>query len=503
MSVNLRKNVIAICTAISFSLLSYLALAADELTDNGELRKRQAGIVYKSDNFWDKYDTFHVMKLIFQGEFDDNASSRSSQFKDDYLKFVEVNSMLCGNSIPSNHFAITTTTQRVHMVGGMESYRDEPVSITIKMEDRFKDRYLEYKNDRKRNLMEDNAIKSNFFQMFKMSKLSLEKPHKSYFERGSKGLNRRFNATDRHQIMGRFFREVTCQSATLYQMKENLWRAAHGQPSLQSDKIEIPSAVQESISEEKAALEVTFYESCLVNYNVEPESEYTFCRCLDNTTRHVMEGNERDYYSANFSRFLSDADGKELTPKDSLWRLHLPLNYCTETVLNRYMTDEDRMRKKQVAISEQRAKKWLEDRIKEGQEPQHIKDERKAKQKRAEELAKARAEKKAKKATAREELLLENERAIKAAKKKNEEYNVAWQALIKQREKKLQKLDAEYREKMGIPPRRDRTQAKSREERKAQALAYAEARKNTQQVAISRKEGKAVVLAYREARKKV
>ena len=518
MSVNLRKNVIAVCAAISLTLLPCIAIAAGELTDNGTLQsadkaksklsKRQAGIVYKSDNFWDKYDTFITMKLVFQGEFDENESSRSPQFKDDYLKFVEVNSMLCGDSIPSNHFAITTTSQRVHTVGGMESYRDKPVSITIKMENRFKDKFLQYKNDRERNLMEDNTIKRNFFQRFKMSKLSFEEPHKSYFESGHKGLNRHFNATNRHQVMGRFFQETTCQSATLYQMKENLWRAAHAQRPLQTDNIKIPNAAQDSIPEEKAASEVTFYESCFTNYNIKPNSEDTFCRCLDNTTRHVMEGNERDYYSANFSRFLSDVDEKELTPKDPLWRLYLPLNYCTETVLNKYMTDEDRMRKKQAAIRAKKAKIWLEEKIKQGNEPQHIKNERQAKQKKVEDLAKARAKEKADKKIKQEEQRLEKERkatAKKATQKKNSEYDVAWKTLIKKRTEKLNNLDREYREKLGAPPKRYRygDQVTSIENQKAEALAYAEARKNKKPIAMSREERRAASLAYAEARKKV
>lgn len=499
MYTNLRKNIIAICAAISLSLLSGFTITAEELTDNGKFyptekgkpSKRQAGIVYKSDNFWDKYDLL-AMKLIFQGEF--GEIPKLPRFKDDYLKFVEVNSMLCGDSIPSNHFEITTTSQRVHMVGGMESYRDETVSITIKMENRFKNKYLEYKNDRERNLMEDNAIKRSFFQRFKMSKLSLEKPHKSYFESGSKGLNRHFNATNRHQIMGRFFREVTCQSATLYQMKENLWRAAHGQLSLQADKIKILNAVQESISEEKAALEVTFYDSCLKYYNLKPESEDYFCRCFDNTTREVMEGNERDYYSADFGRFFTDVGGKKLSPEDSLWRLQLPLKYCKAQAFNMHMDDEARSPQRQREREQRKKAEQL-----------RAKEKEKA---RTEEYAKARAEEIARQEAAREEQRLENERKAEARKetqKKNEEYSAAIQALVKQREEKLSELNREYREQLGAPPRRNLNGDNyiSREERKKQAVAYAEARKNKQQAPMSRKEARAAGLEYAEARKKV
>ena len=392
------------------------------------------------------------------------------------------------------------------MVGGVESYRDEPESISIRMESRFKDKYLEYKNNLGRKLMADNIIKGNLLQRYRIFDLS-RKHHKSYFEKGNKGVTRHFNATNRHQVMGRFFQEVTCQSATLYQMKENLWRAAHAQRSLQADNIQIPNAAQESIPEEKPALEVTFYESCLRNYNLKPESDDYFCRCFDNTTRHVMEGNERDNYSANFSRFFSDVDEKELTPEDPLWRLQLPLKYCKAQALDMHMDDAERSRAKELSIRKERLAEEFK-KIRQGQEPQHIKDDRKAKQEAEQEEIRIRNAHKAKQEAAQEEQRLEKERkatAKKSAQKKNEEYNVAWQALIEKRAEKLSTLDREYREKVGAPPRRNRNGNNyiSTEERKAEALAYAEARKNKKPIVMSREERKAEALAYSEARRKV
>lgn len=134
---------------------------------------------------------------------------------------------------------------------------------------------------------------------------------------------------------------------------------------------------------------------------------------------------------------------------------------------------------------------------------EHLKkqaERKKAKQKQAEELAKARAKEKARQAALKEEQRLENERkeaARKAAQKKNEEYSAAIQALVKERAEKLKELEIKYKEIAGVPYQ-NRTQAQSRKELKAQALANAEARKS-----MSREEQRAARLEYAKARKKV
>lgn len=135
-------------------------------------------------------------------------------------------------------------------------------------------------------------------------------------------------------------------------------------------------------------------------------------------------------------------------------------------------------------------------------------EKRKAKQKQAEDWAKARAKEKADKKVKQEEQRLENKRKAeekKATQKKNSEYDAAWQTIIKKRTEKLSKLDREYREKLGAPPRRYRygDQVTSIEDQKAEALSYAEARKNKKPTTMSREERRAASLAYAEARKKV
>ena len=139
---------------------------------------------------------------------------------------------------------------------------------------------------------------------------------------------------------------------------------------------------------------------------------------------------------------------------------------------------------------------------------EHLKkkaEEKAARQKHAENLAKARAIEKTKQEAIREEQRIENERkseARKAVQKKKSEYASAIKILVKKRSEKLSDLDREFREKLGLPPRRN-IKFTSREDRKAEALAYAEARKNKKPITMSREEQRATKLAYAEARKKV
>ncbi len=133
--------------------------------------------------------------------------------------------------------------------------------------------------------------------------------------------------------------------------------------------------------------------------------------------------------------------------------------------------------------------------------------ERKAKQKRAEELTKARAKEKSRQAALKEEQRLENERkaaARKAAQKKNEEYSSAIQALVKESSEKLKVLEIEHRKKIGAPPRLIDLNGDNRispEEKKAHALAYEayiESSKNKPK--LSREEHQAARLEQRAAR---
>ena len=297
------------------------------------LASRQTGIVYKSEQFWEEFHDFSTMKKIFEGAFSDEVGQ--PQFKDDYLEFVKVNSMICGETIPANHFYVTHTSQIVHTVGGAESYREKPIVNTIRMEPRFKAKFLEYKKDPMRNLASKTMQKRHFQNRLKIIH-PFTKTYEVYFVKGVDGAIKHHRATDRTQIMKRFFEKVSCKSATMFQIKENLWRAAYAKASLQAENIQIPNAASETISVDDLVSKQTFYAACLQDSKRKPNSEHYFCRCFDNTSRLVMTPQEREYYSADFKRIHDELYEKLPDQSSPLWRLRKPIDYCILQNENRY-----------------------------------------------------------------------------------------------------------------------------------------------------------------------
>lgn len=125
----------------------------------------------------------------------------------------------------------------------------------------------------------------------------------------------------------RFFRENRCTSATMEQMRENMLRAANGQPSLQAAGIRVRNADSETEPLVPPRDKATIFDACYENHEYK---DIDFCLCMDTRARKVMHRDELKKYSADFSLYYSEiVFPRKSGLQDPRWRLYELLKQCS------------------------------------------------------------------------------------------------------------------------------------------------------------------------------
>ncbi len=275
--------------------------------------QRQLGIVYKSKHFWQYFVGFDEMKDIFEGHF--NGVTRKKMFKVYYHSFISQYDTHCSQSLQNPIVVRRFIMERVTSIDGIEQYRENTADIMTKMEQRFSDKYDEY----------SGAI-IQFWKLYGVGK---------HFQRAS-GLSQGKSIktvwletmADHPEFqMTKFFHYASCDSAMMFQMKENMWRASHGKQSLQAEGIRVKNAENESTPVKETINEKTLYEACIDNGD--GASLYLhekYCACFDNKARTVMTMEELARYSKNFPLYYSEVTSimEGIGKEDDLWRLYEP-----------------------------------------------------------------------------------------------------------------------------------------------------------------------------------
>lgn len=252
---------------------------------------RLDGIVYKSNHFWQQFNNFDVMKKTFNGEF--GGLERKKLFRVHYRDFVQQYGLHCplSGQIDARRFTMHRVTEDEY---GNEVSKEKTTDVTTRMEHRFTDKYDEYKR-----IYNWFYTSMGFSNVLNQKQLNLSQMPGVQIEH--------------------FIKNAPCHSASMFQMKENLWRAAYGKPSLQDEGIKIPNAENESDSVEDMLSEKTLYQSCMSN-----NGSKKYCTCFDKKAREIMTGDELTHYSKDFSNYY-----KEVTQKvggndkhSDLWRLY-------------------------------------------------------------------------------------------------------------------------------------------------------------------------------------
>ena len=289
---------------------------------------RLPGIVYKSAYFWNTFGDSVVLEKVFKGNF--KGLNRSNEFKLFFNAFVEGYNGNCSTYLPANSVVRRLIIERVTSEGGIEQYRETTNDVRIRIDPRFARKYDEYQSTYI-NAMTGYGIRKQieFADMLRseLSKHPLARP--SMTDIGL--LSGAMDDLPIYQI-NKFINSVGCKSAAMYQMKENLLRAANNSPSLQSAGVHIPNAENESVTPKESINQRSIYEACKERYELigdkVPES---YCKCMDRYSRKVMTPEELKYYSSAFQLYYNEVEDSVNYASDArIQRLYIPQKKCVK-----------------------------------------------------------------------------------------------------------------------------------------------------------------------------
>lgn len=283
-----------------------------------EQATRSPHYVYKSDRYWIDHPRFYIPQQVFNGDF--AAFQIRAQFPEHYRWFLEANSARCEPYIPKPriHKTIITQPMRTDRWGNTFS-AGEPRETHIYIEKRFYDKYEEY----------EKVIGWETLRQF--ADLFFGGDVDKAPERVMKvSWNKVKEVVGLAYAWKKFFNDHECTSATLFQMRENMWRAATGQPSLQAAGIPVPNAAAETEPLVPAPEDMTIFDACQEDHEYK---ERPFCMCMDEQAQRVMRPEERKRYSKDFSLYYQENVFPEKSgPGDPRWRLHMLVQTCTDEV---------------------------------------------------------------------------------------------------------------------------------------------------------------------------
>lgn len=200
--------------------------------DDERSKAATAGAVYKNAAFWAKFADPEMMKLIFSG----NNQARRKDFGLYFAIFVGQFSSRCRNYLPPDAVILKTIENTVTRNGFGTVLREHQNVTTTYADRRFVGPFEAYgpKNDLYLNSLVLRDYTGPTAPNGGMTVVPLSQ---------STGI-RKVMAVG--SDIGRFFDAAACDSATMYQFKENMLRIEDGQPSLLDSKVSISNAAAES-----------------------------------------------------------------------------------------------------------------------------------------------------------------------------------------------------------------------------------------------------------------
>ena len=235
--------------------------------------------VYKSDRYWIDHPRFHIPQQVFNGNF--SAFQIRTQFPQHYRWFLEVNSARCEPYIPKPRMHKTIITQPVRTdKWGNTTAVGEPKETHIYIEMRFFPKYEEYEK-----LIGWETLRA-FTDLFFGG--DVDKSQERFLEIGWSKVKEVVGLT---YAWKKFFNEHECTSATLFQMRENMWRAATGQPSLQAAGVPVANAAAETEPLVPAPEDMTIFDGCYEDHEYKKRE---FCMCMDEQAQRAIDRRQRD-----------------------------------------------------------------------------------------------------------------------------------------------------------------------------------------------------------------
>ena len=241
----------------------------------------QAGTVVKSDEFWDRLQFSGTVRATFEGDY---TGSPDDTFKVYYFSVQVAFSDSCKSSLSSDAQR-RGYTQKTTSGDGWTDTKDYYWFI-------------------------DQAFINKFDEYAPKAFRRVEK------QAGA------LNTHDPRKQIGRFIEATGCESAAVYQLRQNFLRAANSQGSLQREGVVIPNATKESGTES-----ASMYGACM-------NREYArkkYCLCFERNAKTIMTPKEYEYFMADFSRYIEEvlwALESSMPASDRRWELNDIKNRC-------------------------------------------------------------------------------------------------------------------------------------------------------------------------------
>lgn len=204
--------------------------------DFADLTKRQPGIVYKLDPYWQKYrtdPTWDAVRRIFDGDF--TGQKPGWQFKSAFYLFGDMYSQRCKSEVEAfvehriPYSAIVRT--RTYMDGRIEHDHETRV-LVVNIDKRFEPQWRSYEPAVLKHIL---VATGNITE--EMGNLASASDAK---------ITEALRKSQQLSMYVDFFKTHACRSAAMLQLRENLVRVANDRPSVQREGVRLPNAEQES-----------------------------------------------------------------------------------------------------------------------------------------------------------------------------------------------------------------------------------------------------------------
>ena len=291
--------------------------------------ERSPHYVYKSNYFWASLPNFYIPQQVFNGDF--GSFQINTQFPEHFIRFVSAYSAHCEAQIKQGPYQ-KRTLQTLNAHGNVQSERH------LYVEARFVPVFEAYEKrvgfstageitgillNRQGDLASAGAgLLSSPVQF--INDLMNYRPQGA----GNSAMNLMSRHLGGNDAWQRFFGEGDrlCSGATVTQMRENMLRAATGQPSLQQSGVRVPNAASETEPSVPPPGKETIFDGCYQNHDYK---DADFCMCMDTRAGSVMRPEERKKYAADFSLYYSEiVFPQKGGPEDPRWRLYDLLKEC-------------------------------------------------------------------------------------------------------------------------------------------------------------------------------
>jgi hypothetical protein len=273
--------------------------------------KQESKTVVRSERFWGNFYDFDIPVAVFNGEFD--KIDDQQYFRIYYIDMLHLYDEKCRASLPPNKVWRGYAMQNVYSDEfGSELYRDEPTVVEIYVDPRFVEKYDEH-----------HKVSSRFYAAKLMSHV---------IKHGVTPVDKTMQWLPFAQ-MNRLIDYTGCNSATMYQMKENFLRAMYNEKSLQEAGETVKNASQESDSRNQN----TLFQSCVADKRKRMaksrryiDDSEKYCECFDDLATLYMKPDERDRFADSFTKYWKEiAQLGSSQPKDHpAWRLAKIKNGC-------------------------------------------------------------------------------------------------------------------------------------------------------------------------------